>query len=68
VKTTQSTTLKGLQEYAVHMEELTAEYAEQDHKRRVYLDALVQAADGDLSMRWEEAHDRLAELVGYEAG
>ncbi len=40
-KITQSTTLKGLQEYAVHMEELTAEYAEQDRKRRVYLDALA---------------------------
>lgn len=29
-------------------------------KRRAYLDSLIEAADYDLSVAWQEAHDRLA--------
>jgi hypothetical protein len=59
-------TLKELQEYAVEMQELTARFAERDRKRRTYLDQLIRAADGDLSVTWKEAHDRLG--LTTEAG
>jgi hypothetical protein len=52
-------TLKELQEYAQEQAELTARFVAHDDKRRAYLAELVQAADGDLSMTWQEAHDRL---------
>jgi hypothetical protein len=57
-----TTTLKELQEHTVEMEELTARFAERDAKRRAYLDSLIAAADGDLSMTWQDAQDRLNAL------
>jgi hypothetical protein len=53
------TTLKELQAYAEQMRELTSRFAERDRKRQEYLDCLIEAADGDLSMTWQDAHDRL---------
>lgn len=41
------------------------EYAERlvlDAQRRAYLDRLTEAAGNDLSMTWEEAHNRLVEI------
>lgn len=57
-----TTTLKELQEHTVEMEELTARFAERDAKRRAYLESLIAAADGDLSMTWQDAQDRLNAL------
>jgi hypothetical protein len=62
----QETTVKELQEYTREMEDLTARFAERDRKRREYVDRLAAAAEGDLSMTWKEAHDRLGD--GTEAG
>lgn len=53
------TTLKDLEVYAEEMAELTERFAKRDRERRVYLDGLIEAADGDMSMTWQEAHDRL---------
>jgi hypothetical protein len=54
-------TLKDLQLYTEQMEELTARFARRDRKRRTYFERLAAAAHGDLSMTWQEAHDRLGE-------
>jgi hypothetical protein len=54
-----TTTLKEMEAHTVEMEELTARFAERDAKRRAYLDSLIAAADGDLSMTWQDAQDRL---------
>lgn len=44
--------------------ETYSQLVELDRKRRVYLDALIKAADGNLDMTWQQAHDRLdAELA-----
>jgi hypothetical protein len=53
-------TLKELQDYTAQGEELTARFVAHDKKRRAYLNCLIDAADGDLSMTWQEAHDRLS--------
>lgn len=53
------TTLNELQTYAAQMRELTNRFAERDRKRRAYLDQLIDAAGGDLSMTWQDAHSRL---------
>lgn len=53
------TTLKDLIEYADQQEELTARFVEHGRKRRAYLDSLIAAAEDDLSMTWQAAHDRL---------
>jgi hypothetical protein len=53
------TTLKELQEYADEMAELTRRFADRDERRGAYLDRLIKAADGDLSVTWQEAHNRL---------
>lgn len=53
------TTLKDLQIYTDEMEELTERFAKRDRERRAYLKDLVEAADGDMSMTWREAHDLL---------
>lgn len=55
-----TTTLKELADYAAQQEELTARFVEHGRKRRAYLDALIAAADGDLSVTWQVAHDRMA--------
>ena len=52
-------TLKELQEYTEQSEELTARFLEHDRKRRDYLDSLIKAAGGDLSITWQEAQQRL---------
>lgn len=54
-----TTTLKELQTYTEEMEDLTARFVERDRKRREYLDSLIEAADNDLSMTWQEAQSRL---------
>jgi hypothetical protein len=54
-------TLKELQDYAAQSEELTARFAAHDAKRRAYLEDLIEAADGDLSMTWQAAHELLAD-------
>lgn len=58
------TTLKELQAYADQMRELTQRFVDRDKKRQRYLDQLIEAADGDLSMTWQNAHERLAPDVG----
>jgi hypothetical protein len=52
------TPLKVLAAYAEEMAELTARFAERDRQRRAYLDQLIEAADGDLSTTWQDAHQR----------
>jgi hypothetical protein len=52
-------TLKDLVEHTEQGEELTARFLEHDRKRREYLDRLIAAAEGDLSMTWQEAQERL---------
>ena len=54
-----TTPLKDLVAYAESMEELTGRFAERDRKRRAYLDELIEAAEGDLSVTWHEAQSRL---------
>ncbi|MEU4592588.1 hypothetical protein [Micromonospora aurantiaca (nom. illeg.)] len=54
-----TTTLKELTAYAAEMAELTERFAARDRERQAYLNALIAAADGDLSMTWQDAHDRL---------
>ncbi len=53
------TTLKELVDYAEQQEALTARFVEHGRKRRAYLDQLIEAAEDDLSMTWQAAHDRL---------
>jgi hypothetical protein len=54
-----TTTLEDLEKYAVEMDEVTARFAERDRQRRAYLNSLINAAGGDMSMTWREAQDRL---------
>lgn len=56
-----TTTLKELADYTEEMEELTARFAARDRERRAYLDSLIEAAADDLSMTWQDAHQRLAD-------
>jgi hypothetical protein len=56
-----TTTLKELADYADEQEALTARFAAHDAKRRAYLDDLIEAADGDLSATWQDAHDLIAD-------
>jgi hypothetical protein len=51
-------TLKDLATYAEEMAELTARFRKRDDERRSYLDALIEAAGGDLSVTWQDAHER----------
>lgn len=53
-----TTELKDLAEYASEMAELTARFARRDAARTAYLDKLIEAADGDMSTTWRDAHDR----------
>jgi hypothetical protein len=50
--------LKELKQYADEMAELTGRFVERDRKRREYVDRLIEAADGDLSVTWLDAHHR----------
>jgi hypothetical protein len=53
-----TTTLKVLAEYAAEMAELTSRFARRDEQRRDYLAQLIEAAGGDLSAAWRDAHER----------
>lgn len=52
-----TTTLKELAEYTSEMAELTARFHRRDEQRRTYLESLIVAADGDLSVSWQDAHE-----------
>lgn len=54
-----TTTLKDLVAYTEQQEEITARFVAHGQKRREYLDSLIAVADNDLSVTWQEAHDRL---------
>lgn len=45
--------------YAEQQEDLTARFVAHGRKRRAYLETLIKAADGNLDMTWQEAHNRL---------
>ena len=61
-----TTTLKDLVAYAAEMAELTERFAARDRERHQYLERLIAAADGDLSMTWQDAHDRLDDEGGRD--
>lgn len=63
-----TTTLKELAAYADEMAELTARFAERDSQRQAYLAGLVEAAGGDLSMTWQDAHERLTDSPAHFPG
>lgn len=50
--------LKELKKYADDMAEVTERFAKRDRERREYLDRLIEAVDGDLSVIWQDAHHR----------
>jgi hypothetical protein len=52
------TPLKDLQAYADEMAELTARFRRRDEERQAYLAQLIDAAGGDLSTTWQDAHMR----------
>lgn len=54
-----TTTLKDLASYIEEQEALTERFAKHGRKRRAYFMELLAAADGDLSVTWQDAHDRL---------
>jgi hypothetical protein len=56
-----TTTLKELAEYAAEMAELTERFSRRDESRRLYLESLIEAVDGDMSATWQDAHDRAFE-------
>jgi hypothetical protein len=53
-----ATPLKNLAEYADEMEEWTGRHVRRDRERRDYLNALIEAAAGDLSVTWQAAHEQ----------
>jgi hypothetical protein len=52
------TPLKDLKAYADEMAELTARFRRRDEERQAYLTQLIDAADGDMSTTWQDAHMR----------
>lgn len=52
------TPLKVLAAYAEEMAELTARFAARDNQRQTYLAQLIEAAGGDMSTTWQDAHVR----------
>lgn len=52
------TPLKDLKAYAEEMAELTERFRRRDAERQEYLEKLIAAAEGDLSVTWQEAHER----------
>ncbi|MCW2768495.1 MAG: hypothetical protein JWO11_4454 [Nocardioides sp.] len=52
-------TLKELQAYADEMRELTQRFVDRDTRRQDYLDQLIVAAAGDMSVTWQAASDRM---------
>lgn len=60
-----TSTLKDLAQHAADMAELTARFQRKDQERQAYVDQLVDAAQGDMSMTWGVAHHRaFGEPVG----
>lgn len=55
-------TLAELGRYAEEMAELTARFAARDDDRRMYLDSLIKAVNGDMSATWEAAEEALRAL------
>jgi hypothetical protein len=53
-----ATPLKTLAEYADEMEEWTGRHVRRDRERRDYLNRLIAAAAGDLSVTWQAAHEQ----------
>jgi hypothetical protein len=53
------TTLADLELFMKEQQEINDSFAATYDKRRQYLDCLEAAAEGDLSMTWQEAQDRL---------
>lgn len=51
-----TTTLKELAEYAAEMAELTERFHRRDEVRRAYLESLIDATGGDMSISWHDAH------------
>jgi hypothetical protein len=51
-------TLKELADYAEEMSAMTARFLKRDEQRRSYVERLVDAAGGDLSATWQDAHRR----------
>ena len=56
-----TTPLKELADYADEQEAITSRFVAHDAKRRHYLNRLIAAADGDLNVTWQAAHDRIGE-------
>lgn len=52
------TQLKDFKAYADEMAERTERFRKRDQQRRDYLEALIEAVDGDLSVTWQYAHQR----------
>lgn len=52
------TPLKDLKAYTDEMAELTARFRRRDEERQAYLAQLIDAAGGDLSATWQDAHMR----------
>lgn len=60
------TQLKDLVAYAEEMRDLTSRFVKRDEERRAYLNRLIEAAGGDLSVTWQEAQRRLNETDSTE--
>lgn len=57
-----TTTLQELLDYTEEQEALTARFVAHGRKRRAYLNRLIDAADHDLTVRWQVAHRWLVAL------
>lgn len=56
---TETSTLEELAKYAEEMACLTERYARHDRERADYLQRLIRAAGGDMSVTWEDAQQAL---------
>jgi hypothetical protein len=54
-----TTTVKEMREYAEDMLAMASSFHEHAKERLAYVDDLSEAADGDESMTWQDAQDRL---------
>lgn len=54
-----ASTLAELARYTEEMAELTGRFAARDDERRLYLDRLIKAVDGDMAATWEDAERAL---------
>lgn len=51
-------TLKELADYSDEMSAMTARFLKRDEQRREYVERLIEAAGGDMSATWQDAHRR----------